>query len=44
MFVKDIIPRKVIDESNSSIPRVNSEELHESAEQSGQGTTEDSNQ
>lgn len=44
MFVKDIIPRKVIDESNSSIPRVNSEELHESSEQSGQGTTEDSDQ
>lgn len=45
MFVKDIIPRKVIDdESNSSISRVNSEELHEDIEQSGQGTTEDSDQ
>lgn len=45
MFVKDIIPRKVIDdESNSSISRVNSEELHEDIEQSGQGTVEDSDQ
>lgn len=44
MFVKDVIPRKVIDESNSSISGVNPEELHESAESTGQGTSEDSDQ
>ena len=43
-IVKNIIPRKVtmLNESDSTIPGIDSGEIHESVEQQGQGTSEES--